>query len=100
MIHVVVRKIDISDDPVNRTAVDRTLEAQDLGNESPWVGYEIEGVADSPPVESEPFCVHRTVRNGKDIPGAFRTSPIRCVRELDTGWQVETLNSLYWVGRL
>ena len=95
-----VHKIDISDNPVVNTALDRTVEAQELGNQSPWVGYEVEGTADYPPVEGETFCVHREVRNGKEIPGKFRTSPVRTVRALTTGWQIETLNSLYWVERV
>jgi hypothetical protein len=97
---VKVHKIDVSDNPEVSTALDQTLEAQDLGTQSPWVGYNVEGIADNPPIEGEPFFVHRKARNGKEIPGVFETSPVRSVKLLITGWQIETLNSLYWVERI
>lgn len=89
-------KIDISDDPESPTSTDKTKQAQDLGNYSPWISYEILGETKTLPQFDKPFEVLRHERNGVAAFGYFHTSPVKNLDKIDgSTYLVETLNSKY-----
>lgn len=89
-------KIDISDNPESPTSTDKTKQAQDLGNYSPWISYEIIGETKTLPQLDKSFDVLRHERNGVEAFGYFHTSPVKKLDKIDEStYLVETLNSKY-----
>lgn len=89
-------KIDISDDPESPTSTDKTKHAQDLGNYSPWISYEIIGEIKNLPQIDKLFSCLRHERNGVAAFGYFHTSPVKKLDKIDEStYLVETMNSKY-----
>jgi hypothetical protein len=80
---------------------DKNKVAQDLGDKSPWIDYEVVGDIQEIPEVGELLFISRTERNGVEIYGHFRTSKIKTICENvnkfgETEWyDVITQNSIY-----
>lgn len=95
-----LKKIDKVDNPITESSEDKTLQAQDLGGLSPWVGYTVKGQGKELPEIGRPFSMVRTNRNGIDVLGLYQTSKVREVGYVDNKfeenyYQFSTMNSLY-----
>jgi len=91
-------KIKSSQNPGVPTSVHKELEADALfrSGESPWIDYEVEGLASDIPTVGEIYRIIRIARNKKPIPGLFSTSVVKGLVYIDEDiYEMETQNSFY-----
>jgi len=95
-----VQKIDTTNDPHYETAEwDEYVEGE-FNSKSPPVDYSVTGEVKSVLEEGNSMVVFRDKRNGKEVKGIMRTSPIQSVKDNEDEFIVETQNSVYLVEKL
>jgi hypothetical protein len=89
-------KTNVAENATFPTATDNSKQACELGDESPWVDYSVEGEIDQLPELDKSFSFCRTKRNGIEVFGYYSTSPIQSIKKInDKEYNLETLNSIY-----
>lgn len=92
MKHVILEKLGPCKDAAHPTAQDKSKQADDIPmGESPWTGYVVEGKPMGEPEKGRCFFIDRYKRNGEEVRGFFRTSPIRDIIPDPDNPDVQTL---------
>lgn len=94
---ITLTKLHASENPDAPTSTDRSKQAEEIPDtESPWEGYTVKGRALGEPEVGRCFFVQRHERNGEEVAGYFRTSPIVRIEELTHSEKIlTTRNSVY-----
>lgn len=93
-------KIGIPQNAAYPSETDKSKVAEELGDKSPWVDYEVIGHIDEIPQVGETLHMARSHRNGVEIGGYFRSSRIEEVSKNIYKWtgvdyDLITQNSIY-----
>jgi hypothetical protein len=94
---VTLTKMRACENPDAPTCEDRSKQAQHIPeDQSPWTGYTVKGEPVGEPKVGRCFFIKRAERNGAEIPGMFRTSPITDIAPINRNcMELITRNSVY-----
>lgn len=94
---ITLKKLRPRENPDAPTATDTSKQAEEIpNNQSPWTGYTIRGEPLGAPEIGRRFFVQRKERNGEEVEGYFRTSPVTDVEDVSDNEKVlTTRNSVY-----
>lgn len=94
---ITLQKLRPRENPDAPTSTDTSKQAENIPeNQSPWTGYTVKGRALDEPEVGRCFFVQRHERNGEEIEGYFRTSPVTNIEDVSDREKIlTTRNSVY-----